>query len=65
MMHRMASNADHSSADAGDDCMHDCQIVESTIALVEEDIHPPCGLVGVGLGFTHQSSILDEHLDLR
>ena len=59
-MHGMASDANDSCANAGNDCAHDGEVVASVIASVEENVHPVCGS-RVVFGILNQSSVLVEH----
>lgn len=52
MVHSMASDADDSGADAGDDCAHYGEVVASVVARVEEYVHP-VGYSRVVFGLLH------------
>lgn len=64
VMHGMIGNADHSSMDTGDDCVHYRQIIASRVALVEEDIHPsdPIGAGRIGFDLVNGNPISIKHL---
>lgn len=63
-MHGMIGDADNPSADTGEDCAHDREIITSIVPLVEEDIDPFDFIVVGRIRFklAHGNSILIKHL---